>query len=71
MDLEQIKNDKTKEAKELYLKLGLDPEDDSINYQRINEYSPYQPVQIEDPNKKTKLIWTRLSINSNIGCIVE
>lgn len=69
MNLEQIKQEKIKEAEELFLKLDIDYGKDSEDCPK--EYFPIQPVIREQNEKKPKLFWTRLSINSNLGCIVE
>jgi hypothetical protein len=69
MDLEQIKNDKTKEAEELFKQIGIDYM--AINYMTGQEIPYSTPKEITGPDKHLTLNWTRLSINSSLGCIVE
>lgn len=71
MNLDKIKEEKTKEAEDFYLKIGLDPQKDVTIPSYNNEYWTSHPILKEEPNQKSKLIWTRLSNNSNIGSIVE
>jgi len=68
MNLEQIERNKVIEAEELFIKLGLDFNEDLAKY---NFLTSLPIVSTEKQDKKNKLIWTRLSSNSNIGCIVE
>jgi len=67
-ELERIRDKKTKEAKDLFRTLDIDPSKE--------EY--FQKLEIPDFNesstpekKESKFHWTRLSMNSNIGCIIE
>jgi predicted secreted protein len=72
MNLEQIKHDKVKEAEKLFTELGIDYAQEQAIRRYFDEFLTSQPiVNKEEQDKKNKLIWTRLSINSNIGCIVE
>ena len=70
MDYEKIKLDKIKEDEELYKNISIDLNDksyiDSDNYFEIPEVH-------ETTEKKDDVVfhWTRLSNNSNIGCITE
>ena len=73
MNLEQIKQEKIKEVEEFYKLIGLYSTKQSLLEQkdllRLIQMQKDEPqVQHE---KEEKLHWTRLSINSNIGCVVE
>jgi len=71
MNLEQIKIDKVKEAEELFLKLGINYNQEQIAPTYFGKFLTDPLVVRKEEDKKDKLIWTRLSINSDIGCIVE
>jgi hypothetical protein len=72
MNLEQVKNDKVKEAEELFLKLGIDDNKIQKEYTYLSDFLTSLPTFNKEVHEnKNKLIWTRLSINSNIGCIIE
>ncbi len=61
-----------KEAEDLYELIELDPSK-MIFIEYVDIYKLY-PLQFEEPQKneiEQKLSWTRLSINSNTGSIVE
>ncbi len=63
-NLEKTRTDKTKEAEEVFKKLGIEYESNYLILNKLIELG-------EDKPKKEKLFWTRLSINSNIGSIIE
>lgn len=63
-NLEKIKADKTKEAEQVFKQLGIEYD---LGYLTINKL--IKP-EIEK-TKPEKLFWTRLSINSSIGTIIE
>lgn len=70
MSLDKIREDKIKEAIELYKKLGIDSSKGSMP--EMDElFSSESKIDLESPKKKEKLHWTRLSINSNFGCVVD
>jgi len=69
MNLDQIKEQKTKEAEDFFLKIGLDPLQETPPF--MNDYLLTITDTKEETGKKPKLQWTRLSINSNIGNVVE
>ena len=70
MDYEKNKNEKIREASELFKMIGIE-----TIYEKYYgfDYSPgfseykRESDQVKDP----EFHWTRLSINSNIGCIIE
>lgn len=70
MDYERIKSDKIQEATELFNKLGIEIQEEYVSE---SDYTPFiaKFQNKGDPNKETEFHWTRLSINSNIGCIVD
>lgn len=69
MDLDKIRDNKTQEANELFKQLGIDTNKKTNSY-TVN--SPCHKIDI-DESEETKLEfhWTRLSNNSNIGCIAD
>jgi len=71
MNLEQIKQDKIKEAEDIFLKVGLDPKKDLTRNPYINRRVISQPVQSEEHSAKIKLGWTRLSNSTDVGLIIE
>lgn len=67
MNYEKIKEDKIKEAEEVYKKVN------DYNYNQLfNNYQKFnKPVDLQNNhNSKGTLHWTRLSINSNQGQII-
>lgn len=60
-DYEKIKNDKIREAEKIYSKFNI-----PINRNTIE----IQPVSDQD-SLNNKFHWTRLSYDSNLGCIVK
>ncbi|GJM28758.1 MAG: hypothetical protein DHS20C17_13930 [Cyclobacteriaceae bacterium] len=68
MNLEEIKKEKIKEAVELFIKLGIEP--NRSTFQTQNSFQIPDNDE-ESSEKKEKLHWTRLSINSNQGCIID
>ncbi len=68
MDLDKIKQDKIKEAEKLYKKIGLE---NHMEYPDPKDMLKQSPLPQENQFKDQKFHWTRLSINSNFGCIVE
>ncbi|MBC6408873.1 MAG: hypothetical protein GDA42_00165 [Ekhidna sp.] len=67
-ELEKVQEEKTKEAQELYDRYEIKPV----------EYDDYPSVEIPSFNensnskdKEPKYHWTRLSINSSGGCVIE
>lgn len=69
-ELEQVKEDRIKEAVQLYLSIGLDPD----NCRDDSEYYPkYSNELVEDTlvEENRSFHWTRLSGNSNFGYIVD
>ncbi len=68
MDLDMIQQEKKKEAEQFFLEIGLDPNKES-RFQQV-QYPIREPKVLES-DKKLKFVWTRLSINSNIGSMVE
>lgn len=70
MNLEKIKEDKIKEAEEIYRQIGLS---EILETHRRSQYSTSTP-DISTENKKntnSAFHWTRLSNTSSIGHIVE
>ena len=70
MDYEKIKTDKTQEAIDLYKKIGIEineSEDSDLLYTPI--FPDYQ--RQNELEKDIEFHWTRLSINSSVGCIVD
>ncbi|MBP6398786.1 MAG: hypothetical protein KA340_12960 [Saprospiraceae bacterium] len=65
---EKIKEDKIKEATELFNKIKIAPT-------HLEEDVFFEiPIYDENNNpvkEEVKLHWTRLSINSTIGCVIE
>lgn len=70
MDLKKIKDDKVQEAEVLYKLLGINT---STQQPALSETAPVIPGPLPERNneKEVEFHWTRLSINSNIGCISE
>jgi hypothetical protein len=69
MDLDKIKDQKIQEANELFKRLGIDTNNEP-NFENGN--SPcYQTDTDESEGSKIEFHWTRLSNNSNIGCITD
>ncbi|AZB26661.1 hypothetical protein EG339_19745 [Chryseobacterium bernardetii] len=61
IEAEKIRLDKQKEAEQLFKKLGIEEKSKT----EIFGFGIDKFVSNKDDNKKTKLHWTRLSINSN------
>lgn len=65
-NLQKIKRQKTKEAELFYKEIGI-----SINIGEIDpslvDYYGYPFIAKNQEKEKSKLVWTRLSVNSNIG----
>lgn len=70
MDYDKIKNDKIQEATELFKMIGIETQEED---KTEIDYMPSIPEFQEksDQDKEIEYHWTRLSINSNIGCIAE
>jgi hypothetical protein len=70
MDYEKIKNDKIQEAIELFKRVGIKTHEENISEL---DYIPSIPEfqKKSDGDKNIEFHWTRLSINSNIGCVAE
>lgn len=67
-ELEKIQEEKTREAQELFEKYEITPKE-SDDY-----FSVEIPSYTENTNpeeKESNFHWTRLSINSNIGCVID
>jgi len=67
-ELDKIQEEKTKEAQELFDRCEITPTDYddffSVEIPKFNENS-------NPDEKEPKFHWTRLSINSNIGCVID
>jgi hypothetical protein len=70
MDYEKIKQDKIQEANDFYEMIGLKTYNDNLTDTDFNPFLPEVEKEI-NPLKEVEYHWTRLSINSNIGCIAE
>ncbi|MFT4092511.1 MAG: hypothetical protein QM640_02640 [Niabella sp.] len=66
-ELERIQEEKTKEAQEFFMKYNVLPaQEDYYTNDIIPEFS-----ENSKSGEENKFHWTRLSINSNIGCVIE
>ncbi len=68
MNYKKIKLDKIQEANDFYKMIGIENYEE--NYSDTNPILP-ELVKEFNEDKKVEFHWTRLSINSNIGLIVE
>lgn len=67
-ELEKVQEEKTREAQELFDKYEIKPlENDDLFSVEIPSYSENTNPEEKEP----KFHWTRLSINSNIGCVID
>lgn len=67
-ELDKIKEQKTQEAKDLFKQIGiLEQQEDDYSFSEIPSFSENSNSNKED----SKFHWTRLSINSNNGCIID
>ena len=70
MDYEKIRQDKIQEANDFYKMIGIKTYDE--NLPDIDQYPIFSEFSKElNPEKEIEFHWTRLSINSNIGCTTE
>ncbi|NBC24255.1 MAG: hypothetical protein GVX78_01405 [Bacteroidetes bacterium] len=67
-ELDRIREEKTKEAEDLFRTLGIEPSEEEF-YQKVETPQIYENSNSE--KKESKFHWTRLSMNSNIGHIIE
>lgn len=67
-ELERIREKKTKEAKDLFRTLQIEPMNEEY-FQKLE--FPHFHESSTPEKKESKFHWTRLSMNSNIGCIIE
>lgn len=70
MDYEKIKLDKIQEANDFYKMIGIKTYND---YSNDTDFNPFlsEDEKKNNPLKEVEYHWTRLSINSNIGCIAD
>ncbi len=67
-EFDKIKEEKIQEAKDLFGQIGItEQQEDDYNFSEIPSYSENSNSNKED----SKFHWTRLSINSNNGCIID
>jgi len=70
MDYDKIKNDKIQEATDLFKLIGIETKDEEFSDLNFLPTLPEFQKKL-DQEKDLEFHWTRLSINSNIGCIAE
>lgn len=68
-ELDKIKTDKIKEAKDLFETIGITYEQVDENY--FSEIPTFSENSNPEKKQPPKFHWTRLSINSNSGCIID
>jgi len=69
LELDKIKTDKIKEAEDLFKTIGITEEQEEEQY--FSEIPTYSENSNPEEKQEPKFHWTRLSINSNSGCIID
>lgn len=69
IELEIIKEKKVEEARDFFEKIGI--EEKNLEPLFMSKETVEYSEDSNFKNQDTKFHWTRLSINSNIGCIIE
>jgi hypothetical protein len=70
--LEQLKKEKIAEAEELFSQVKIHFNQMPKDYNYYNDHLTNLPTLIKEPQESSsKLMWTRLSINSNVGITVD